>query len=173
MTSDWFTFLTPLSIVALFERPSLCISFQSTEPSRPLSRSRRTLIQNRPFHSCESSRTPDVQNQPFRSSESLRTPDVAENGPTSPSSCAVKEEPCEIDQVFIQWEISQQEPEPQQQDGDTQDNKTPAGNRTVSHSSFSNMHKILQELVSHFNTILIPIQHYGSKRKNTNHVIVI
>lgn len=105
--------LTPFSIVTLFERPSLRISFQSNESSLPLSPSRRALRQSGP------SRPPE----PFR------TPEAVANVPTSPSSSVVKEEPCDIDQVFIQWEISQQEPEAQQEDGDTQDNGTPAENR--------------------------------------------
>ncbi|CAG00923.1 unnamed protein product [Tetraodon nigroviridis] len=79
--------------VAHFERPSLRISFQSDESSLPLSPSRRALRQN---GTC-------------RSSESSRTPDAAENAPTSPSSSLVKEEPCDIDKVFIQWEIEVQE----------------------------------------------------------------
>lgn len=57
--------------------------------------------------------------------------DAAVNVPTSPSSSAVKEEPCEIDKVFIQWEISQQEAEHHQEDGDTQE--TPTEIRNVSH----------------------------------------
>lgn len=117
--SDRYTYLTPFSIVARFERPSLYISFQSNESSIPLSPSRRALRQS----------------GTSRSSEPLRTPDAVVNVPTSPSSSVVKEEPCDIDKVFIQWEISQQESQHQQEDGDTQENKTPAENRNVSHFS--------------------------------------
>lgn len=124
------TYLTPFSIVKdHFERPSLRISFQSSESLLPLSPSRRALRQS----------------GTSRSSESLRTPDAAVNVPTSPSSSVVKEEPCDIDKVFIQWEISQQESEHQQEDGDAQESKTPAENRNVSHFSFSYILKILLE----------------------------
>ncbi|TNN02141.1 hypothetical protein fugu_009628 [Takifugu bimaculatus] len=92
----------------LFERPSLQISLQSNESSVQLSPSRRGLRQSGTPHSTES----------------FSMSDAAVNVPTSPSSSAVKEEPCEIDKVFIQWEISQQESERHQEDGDTQETPT-------------------------------------------------
>lgn len=117
--SDRHTYFASFSIVAHFERPSLRISsFQSDESSLPLSPSRRAARQS----------------GTSRSSESLGTPDAAVNVPTSPSSSAVKEEPCDIDKVFIQWEISPQE------DGDTQEPQTPADNRNLSHFFYANMH---------------------------------
>lgn len=95
------------------------ISVQSRESCLPASPSRRALRQR--GTSCSS--------------------DAAGNVPTSPSSSAVKEEPCDVDEVLILWETSQQEAELPQEDGDTQENKTPAENRNVSHFYFSNTQK--------------------------------
>lgn len=138
-------FLPIFSIVALFERPSLRISLQSSGSSVPLSPSRRGFRQSGTPHS----------------SESLSTSDAAVNVPVSPSSSAVKEEPCDIDKVFIQWEISQQESERHQEDGDTRGNKTPTDNRNVSHIFCFYYKENTPRMLSQFNSVFISIQQCG------------
>lgn len=107
----------PYSAVALFARPSSHISSQSHESSLPLSPSRMGL---------ELSGTP-------RSSESSSASEVTVNVPTSPSSCVVKEEPCDMSAVFIGWEMSEEGSVHHQEGADmpSQDNRIPSEKRNV------------------------------------------
>ena len=53
--------------------------------------------------------------------------DEARNLPTSPSSLVIKEEPCDIDTVLINWEISDERFEEHQESTGSQchDNESP------------------------------------------------
>ncbi|XP_034554468.1 uncharacterized protein LOC117823392 [Notolabrus celidotus] len=79
--------------LGLFTRPPSHVSSQSHESALPSSPSRLGLDQTCTPHSSESSGVSDA----------------ARNQTTSPSSSVVvKEEPCEIDTVFIKWEMSEE-----------------------------------------------------------------
>ncbi|XP_054477357.1 uncharacterized protein LOC129109346 [Anoplopoma fimbria] len=78
--------------LGLFARPPSHVSSQSYESALPSSPSRMGLDQ-----SCIS-----------HSSESSGLSEAARDLPTSPSSLVIKEEPCDMDTVFIKWEMSEE-----------------------------------------------------------------
>ncbi|XP_033968745.1 uncharacterized protein LOC117468618 [Trematomus bernacchii] len=98
-------------ILGLFARPPSHVSSQSHESALPSSPSRVGLDQ-----SCTS-----------HSSETSGVFDEARNLPTSPSSLVIKEEPCDIDTVLINWEISDERFEEHQESTGSQchDNESP------------------------------------------------
>nr|XP_046254752.1 uncharacterized protein LOC124064382 [Scatophagus argus]XP_046254753.1 uncharacterized protein LOC124064382 [Scatophagus argus] len=78
--------------LGLFARPPSQVSSNSHESAVPSSPSRMGLDQSYTSHSSESSGVSEA----------------ARNLPTSPSSLVVKEEPCDMDTVFIKWEMSEE-----------------------------------------------------------------